>query len=108
MKRMPSAVSRLRTLVVASSTAWVSVLIGLISDARTHQVENVRQHDHQANQQHEDHDRVGDPVPHPFDDVQEAFKARLLVGVRVGQIHCIGASVSHDTFPFWSCRERQA
>ena len=46
-------------------------------------------------------ERVGNRVPHPFDDVQELLESCLLVRVHMNQIvHRTDARMSHDTYPF--------
>ena len=80
MKRMPSAVSRLRTAVVDSSTSCGLRVDGLVRDAGAHQVEHVGEQDHQADQQDEDDDRVGHLVPHPLDQVERRSRTVFSCG----------------------------
>ena len=45
----------------------------LVGDGRAEHIEDVRQDDHDADQQHEDDDGMRDPVADAFDDVEDAL-----------------------------------
>ena len=74
MKRMPSAESRLCTVVVRVTTSWRHRIDDLVGRRPADQAEDHRQHDDDADQEEEDDRGMRDLVPDPLDGGQEGVE----------------------------------
>ena len=83
MSRMPLAESRLRAVVVIFTTSCVSGLITWYETLAPARIQDVREHQHERDQDQKNDDRMRDLVADRFDDVEHPLRERLRGGFRL-------------------------